>query len=304
MKSLLNKQKSSLDQIGKIFHQYVTKPSQLIITAEEKSEIIERSNELVRRVQCEKVNQKRWETYLDMNSNMISSRHVKSRRSALGTLLLGNFTFFWDDVEDHLVKDRVEIMKAETERLCRDYYPPGEVKRVMDASLQWINHDTYFRTSPSKEILCKHLNSYWQFRLIDSGTHYFMVVSSPIYENQEYNQLIDMQTLSNLTLKPFMVVNDIVSIYKEKVFNECSNFLNITEDYEKEIEDVAHDMKCINTLDGEIKQILFDKIYGHYSWAIRTERYQPKITEVNYRIRSEGEENKTSLLGNLNTPSF
>lgn len=219
-----------------------------------------------------------------MSCWMVSNKYLKSRKSFIGSVILNNMTFFWDDIKDDLVLNKKSIILNEIHEICKEYYEIKYVEKVFEASEQWINHDTFFRTHKSKKLICNNLHTYWQYRLIDSGTHYWLKITSPIYKNEEYSKLVDIMILSQLVLKPFMVVNDICSYYKEKYFNEYSNFLNVTNNINKQIEDIEHDIECIKSFDNDISNILLDKIYGHYIWAINTNRYKNNITDINCRL--------------------
>jgi hypothetical protein len=210
--------------------------------------------------------------------------HDINLKSFIGSVILNNMTFFWDDIKDDLVLNKKSIILNEIHEICKEYYEIEYVEKVFEASEQWINHDTFFRTHKSKKLICNNLHTYWQYRLIDSGTHYWLKITSPIYKNEEYSKLVDIMILSQLVLKPFMVVNDICSYYKEKYFNEYSNFLNVTNNINKQIEDIEHDIECIKSFDNDISNILLDKIYGHYIWAINTNRYKNNITDINCRL--------------------
>lgn len=272
-----------MDELGIIFSNNISIPLKIELSNKEIIEIINRSNKLANIFKTN-INDNRWLTYIDMSCWMVSNKNLKNRKSFIGSVILNNMTFFWDDIKDDLVENKTYIILNELYEVCKDYYNVRYIKKVFEAAEQWITHDTYFRVHETKKLLCNNLHTYWQYRLIDSGTHYWMKITAPIYENEEYIKLVDIMILSQLVLKPFMVVNDICSYYKEKYYNECSNFLNITNDINRHLEDIKHDIKCIKSFNKDISNILLDKIYGHYIWAINTDRYKNNINNINNRL--------------------
>lgn len=272
-----------MEEIEEIFSSSCSKPAKMNLTNNEKIEIIKESNKFSNLLNIN-ISNDRWLTYIEMSCWSVSNRHIKSRKMFIGAIILNNMTFFWDDLEDKFIEFNKHILLENLYEICEKYYEEKYIKNVFEASKQWVDHDAYFRSKEIRKLLCSNLHTYWQYRLIDSGLHYWMKITAPIYKNEEYSTLVDIMILSQLLLKPFMIVNDICSYYKEKYYNECSNFLNITNDINSQINDIKHNIKCIKNFNKTISEILLDKIYGHYIWSNNTKRYKKNISSINNKL--------------------
>jgi hypothetical protein len=219
---------SSLDKIEKIFSRHSIPPTSIELTNTENAIIIDRCNELAKRY-SKNVSDKRWDSYSEFGCHLTSNRYIKNRKPFIGSVILINMTFFYDDLKEDNIDQREheKIIFEEFSDVCRTYYSSQEESsNVFRVAKQWVNHDSYFRNNPSKYVLCKNIHTYWEYRLIDSAISYWLACASPAYQNPELSKLIDLMILPILCLKPFIIVNDICSYPKEKASGEAANFLN------------------------------------------------------------------------------
>ena len=259
----------ALDKIGAIYCQYGEPPTPVnILTEEEIGEIFRRSNEIASLFNVQ-VSNTRWMIHFDMICHMVSLRYFKSKKCFIGACILNSITCFWDDIQDNDIDDdQIHLILEQIRNVCEEYYPREAIESVYSGTKQWIKHDGFFRHHSLKGLLCQNDVSYWLYRVIDSGTHYSLKITAPIYENSLFTDLVDINLISQLANRPYMVVNDLCSYYKEQTFEEIANFLTYTKDIDNQIEGVAYDMKCISTLDSDVQKILIDKIYGHYIYGL------------------------------------
>jgi hypothetical protein len=193
----------ALDKIGEIFSQYGEPPTPVnILTEEDMKEIIERSNKIASLFNIQ-VSDARWMIHFNMICYMVSIRYLKSKRCFIGACILNSITCFWDDVDDDDINaDQIKLILEEVRNVCDEYYPKEAVETVYRATKQWINHDGFFRHHPLKRLLCQNDVSYWLYRVIDSGTHYSLKVTAPIYENTLFTDLVDINIISQLANRP------------------------------------------------------------------------------------------------------
>ena len=281
---------SALDAIGALLEKTLVKPYEKnVFSKDECIEIIDRSNQLTKRFGIS-VSNARWSTLIDMMCFMTSKRETRSQKALKGAAILNNMTFFLDDLSNDLVKDgALEVVMDEIGKAVREYYLPGDVDRVIAAARQWATLDTIFRDSPTQKLLARNSYVYWQARTIESGTHYFLVATSPVYQNPKFSQLVDLMIPAQQAVKPTMLVNDLVSTYREKVYKEDYNyFLNFAGDMNRDMEDVKHNLEVIKSLGDDVSDIVLQKIYGNYLWARSSPRYRNEITDINCKLGASG----------------
>jgi len=265
-----------------LFSEFTTAPRKHALTSDEVAEVLEISNALAQLFNvC--VPQERWLVYMDMACWLTSARHLKLREVFKGICAINNLTFFWDDLHDEFLPHESLVLE-EAYKVCERYFPRQVVDSTYFYIQQWLEFDSFTRNSPLRELLCQaSLESYWEFKLIDSGVPYWLGITAPVYDDPGMVRIIRTGLPAQLLLRPIMVVNDVYSYDKEKQLGEVSNFLyhaNVAEErefralFEHHLQQMRRDIMAMKWLGERLNNILLDLIYGHFLWSDSTYRYK------------------------------
>jgi hypothetical protein len=255
-----------------------------LLTQQDYKDLIEEANDFAIKIGVPKLTDERWICYMTMIEFMVSSRNIKSKMMYVGVIALNNLTFLWDDLSDDIVERNLALGIEEAKRITEKYYEPQHHDLVFNATKQWVHYDTRIRRMNTKKLLFgSSVDTYWKFRLIDSGTNYFILVSAPIYKDDFYLELAKMMIPSHVNLVGYMFVNDVVSFNREKQQKEVANCLYfsdytnkdkfINEFFNNHIRQIVECINIAKSLPDTSRDILLDSVYGHFLWAKDTIRY-------------------------------
>jgi len=283
-----------LDRYGEVLSQHISYvPTKCtMLDATDYEELIKQGNIATKNmVPGITVSKERWMAYTRMTEWMASSRHIKSKRMLIGTILINNLYFMWDDLSDDLVKRYHLDACKETRRLVETYFEVQYRAHVLQELLNWLVIDTKLRkTETSKKLYNTSLHTYWQVRVMESGCHGWLSLSAPIYQDEGHIEWLKLMIPSMLTVKALAFINDVISYDKEEEQDENPNALYFVDIHDREkftaffemhLKEIEQDLCVIKTLPEPTQSICLEAIYGHYLWAKDTPRYKKGVNRYN-----------------------
>ncbi|WP_280405131.1 hypothetical protein [Nocardia brasiliensis] len=236
-----------------------------------------------------RVSDRRWISYLDVVHGQ-SERRVVDREAFKAVCILNNILFIWDDLDPRL-KD-LELLLPKIRAICERYYcNMDDVWWAYQGVRSWLVHDRSF--SDSREltsVMCRDLENYTRLRVTDLGPDWWMKASYPIYRDPDFTEHCRSGLAAWLTVRPLFIVNDLYSYDREHELGElknCYNLCDVTDEhafleyFDARLYDLQHDIATIKAFDQITRDVLLDLIYGHFTWATKSDRYQGAVNTFN-----------------------